>query len=160
MSTTPGNLVPLVAPHDEYVLPYPGMLPDNPFYFIKTIRDTVVLFLITDPSKKADFNLLQASKRFQAGVFLMKKNHAKAPLAFSTLSKGIQYFSHAIAITLELKKERADVSYLTTQLSQSLVQYKSMLADLSTSFPQDKIQIKELQDTLLPFDHQLFLLSK
>src|SRR5438309_421306 len=47
----------------SYQLPYPGMLPDNPLYFLKVIRDGVWSFLLSNPLKKADFDLLQADKR-------------------------------------------------------------------------------------------------
>src|SRR3989344_6985739 len=53
---------------EEYTLPYPGILPDNLLYPIKVFRDRIVSFLISDPLKKAEFNLLQADKRLQAGV--------------------------------------------------------------------------------------------
>ena len=60
--------------HVTYEMPYPGILPDNPFYPLKTLRDRVVGFLITDPGKNATFDLLQADKRFQAGVMLYEKD--------------------------------------------------------------------------------------
>ena len=50
----------------QYELPYPGILPDNPLYFLKAIRDNVLGFFITDPLKKADYSLLMADKRLQS----------------------------------------------------------------------------------------------
>ncbi len=54
----------------EYVLPYPGLLPTHPLYFIKSLRDSVIEFLITDAVSKADFYILQADKKLNMGVVL------------------------------------------------------------------------------------------
>ena len=59
----------LVPSPINYPLAYPGILPDNPLYPLKMLRDRIVFFLINDPFKKAEFNLLQADKRLGAGLF-------------------------------------------------------------------------------------------
>jgi hypothetical protein len=46
----------------EYYLPYPGLLPDNPLYYLKAIRENIQKFFISDPLRKAQFDLLQANK--------------------------------------------------------------------------------------------------
>jgi hypothetical protein len=46
----------------DYVLPYPGILPDNPIYFLKDLRDKIMEMLIADPVKKMEFHLLQSDK--------------------------------------------------------------------------------------------------
>src|ERR1700704_2037322 len=38
----------------DYTLPYPGLLPDSPLYFLKTFRDRLISFFISSPIKKAD----------------------------------------------------------------------------------------------------------
>ncbi len=156
-----GDIVPTTAQVSaDYPLPYPGMLPDNPLYIIKTVRDGIILFLISDPIKKAEFNLLQAGKRFQAGLFLIKKSDQKAPLAFSTIDKGINYFSQSITIVAALKKEGMDTAPLVRKLSASFFQYTFMLSDMAKSYPQEKKTIDILKAKLLPFEHKLFLLSR
>ncbi|MBF8250036.1 MAG: LPXTG-motif cell wall anchor protein, partial [Candidatus Levybacteria bacterium] len=55
----------------NYELPYPGLLPDSPLYFLRVTRDKLVSFLISDPLKKAEFDLLQADKRLNAGIYLL-----------------------------------------------------------------------------------------
>ena len=83
----------------EYTLPYPGLLPDSPLYGLKTLRDRIMLFLIADPIKKAEFDLLQANKRVSAGMFLAKKK--QYPIAVSTISKGENYFEDALSSAKE-----------------------------------------------------------
>src|SRR3989344_1770388 len=73
----------------DYDLPYPGLLPDHPLYFLKMMRDSAIGFLISDPLKKAEFDLLQADKRLNSGLYLLHNDKDKnAELAQSTISKG------------------------------------------------------------------------
>ena len=59
---------PSVTVSTDYTMPFPGMLPDNPLYFLKTGRDQLIGLLITDLSKKASFDLLQSEKFVAAMV--------------------------------------------------------------------------------------------
>src|SRR3989344_4901084 len=55
----------------NYELVYPGILPDNPLYFIKAGRDRLVAFLINDSLKRAEFNLLTSDKRIYSAKLLL-----------------------------------------------------------------------------------------
>lgn len=83
-----------VAAKVEYNLPYPGILPDNPLYFLKAARDRLVGFLISDSIKKAEFNLLTADKRINAAWMLATKG--KAEMSITTLSKSNNYIDQSI----------------------------------------------------------------
>jgi len=123
-----------------YEMPYPGILPDNPFYPLKTLRDKVVGFLITDPGKKATFDLLQADKRFQAGVMLYEKDKKKKELAFSTISKAHNYLDLAIDKAREAKATKI-VTDVDSRIHQSLNKQTEILRNLKAVFPQDSQQI-------------------
>ena len=76
----------------EYILPYPGILPTHPLYLFKTLRDRIIEMLITDPSSKAEFYILQADKKLNMGVGLKrtsKTNEAKTAFAESLASRGL-----------------------------------------------------------------------
>jgi len=73
-----------------YNLPYPGILPDHPLYFLKVLRDRVSLFFIRDYQKKAETYLLYADKRVAAAILLLENNKEKK--ALDTLAKGEKYF--------------------------------------------------------------------
>lgn len=88
---------------NNYQLPYPGLLPDNPLYKIKALRDRIIEFLISDPIKKAEFDLLSADKRLAIGLALFEKK--KFELAESTISKGENYFEEGIKNLDQAKKE-------------------------------------------------------
>lgn len=79
----------------QYDFPYPGILPDHPLYIVKVARDHLVGFLINDPIKKAEFNLLQSDKKIFAAQLLFEKDEDS--LAAETLSKSNNYMHHAIS---------------------------------------------------------------
>lgn len=98
-------ITPTPVPEVEYALPYPGILPDNPLYSLKASRDRIISFFIADPVKKSEFDLLQADKRLQAGVFLLHKHHPDVDLAITTISKGQNYLEEAITVITKIEKE-------------------------------------------------------
>ncbi len=79
----------------EYLLPYPGILPDHPLYFLKQIRDGILDRLIVDPLRKAEFHVLQADKRLAMGKLLVEQG--KGALGETTISKGEKYLERAVS---------------------------------------------------------------
>lgn len=122
-------------PKVEYTLPYPGLLPDSPFYFLKTIRDRVVGFLISDPMKKAEFNLLQADKRLAAGIYLSKKRNFS--LSESTISKGENYFEQGISNAMQAKQEGIDTGIFLRRLSNAAVVHMATVEELESKAPKE-----------------------
>lgn len=124
----------------KYELPYPGLLPDNPLYSLRIIRDRVVDFLISDPLKKAEFNLLQADKRLNAGIYLFNsanKNNKKIELAISTISKAENYFEKAIQKLKEANQEGKDIKELTRKLRDSAKKHQEEILSLIEKSPKD-----------------------
>lgn len=111
----------------EYQLPYPGLLPDNPLYFLKALRDAVIDFLISDSLKKADFYLLQADKRLNAGVYLFKIGKEKYSLAESTISKGENYFEKALAKAKDTGKQGMDIDDIASRLLTSSKKHQEVI---------------------------------
>lgn len=68
---------PAAAKKIKYDLAYPGMLPDNPLYKLKVLRDKVIGFMISDPNKKIDFYLTQVDKGILASAMLIDKNNVE-----------------------------------------------------------------------------------
>lgn len=110
----------------NYELPYPGMLPDNPLYFLKQIRDWVLDKLIVDPVKKAEFYILQGDKRIAMGVMLDASG--KATLGEQVISKGEKYMNNAVQLLLTLKSQGKDVpAYIVDHLSTALAKHAEVL---------------------------------
>lgn len=73
-------------------------------YKIKALRDRITELLISDPSKKSNFYLLSADKRFSASLMLFTRGENE--LAESTLSKSQNYLEKAINKAEEVKNLR------------------------------------------------------
>ncbi len=114
----------------NYQLPYPGILPDNPLYFFKVLRDKIVGFFISDPLKKTDFDLLQADKRLNAAVYLFKEGETKYSLAESTISKGENYFQDALNKVSRAKKQGEDTKDILARLYLSSIEHQQVIGNL------------------------------
>jgi hypothetical protein len=125
-AATPG-----ITPEPEqvqYDLPYPGMLPNNPLYFLKQARDWILDKLIMDPIKKTEFYILQGDKRLVMGVQL--SDNGNAVLGEQTISKGEKYINNAMQTLLSLKAQGAVVpANITDHLTQSLAKHAEVLTD-------------------------------
>ena len=77
----------------DYYLPYPGILPDHPMYWLKMIRDRVQLWLVGSSEAKAEKLLANADKRLGAGFQLIEGN--KISLGVTTLTKAEKYLEQA-----------------------------------------------------------------
>lgn len=117
--------------HVNYELPYPGMLPDNPFYFIKVVRDTIVKALINDPYKKAQFSLLTSQKRMYAGKLLIKKG--KMQLSFDAIEKSNNYLDDALFSIKEAKKinpKNPDLNLFLEQFNTVTLKFGEVLEEI------------------------------
>ena len=112
----------------NYELPYPGLLPDSPLYFLRIIRDRTVGFLISDSLKKSEFNLLQADKRLNAAIYLVNKGNVS--LAFTTVSKAENYFLEALDKMDEAKKQGRDIGGIQGNLKSALEKHEQELGFL------------------------------
>jgi hypothetical protein len=138
----------------SYELPYPGLLPDNPLYFLRVIRDKTVDFFISDPVKKTEFDLLQADKRLNAGIFLLNKG--KISLALTTVSKAENYFSEAIDKMGEAKMQGINTGVIKGKLENALKKHEQELKDMvqkvSTNF---KPGFEKERQRLIDFEERL-----
>lgn len=141
----------------DYQLPYPGLLPDSPLYNLKVVRDRIIDFLISDPFKKAEFNLLMADKRLNAGIYLLKKNNKKEEnLAYSTISKGENYFWESISKIREAKKQGRETTNFLKKLSLSAKKHKEVLKSLEmTVSPVKKGTLAVLEKRVDDFEKEV-----
>lgn len=78
----------------DYYLPYPGILPDHPLYWLKMFRDRIMLTLTKNPVDKYGRLLLYADKRVGAAKVLVEGG--KAELGVTTATKAGKYLEQAI----------------------------------------------------------------
>ena len=128
----------------DYQLPYPGILPDHPLYFLKATRDRILDFFTRDYLKKAQLYLLFSDKRIVMGISLNQKG--KWRLMTTTVSKAEKY---AIKMVLALKKAKEQGTspegdfILTAKLSNE--KHREILENLLKETPQGEQQrLKEV----------------
>lgn len=131
--------VPVVSAHEasiaatvkpvEYALPYPGMLPGSPLYFFKSMRDNLMRFFISDPLKKAEFELLQADKALSASLALFEQGETTR--ASASLHESLSNFEKAIKQTEEAKKEGIAVSDFVARMTLAGRKHEEVIIKLS-----------------------------
>lgn len=140
--------------HVEYELPYPGILPDSPLYFLKAIRDNVLVVFVSDPLKKAEYNLLMADKRLASSNLLV--DYKKYDLAITTLSKSGNYFDKAVQLAAELKRQGKNADTLLDKLLIASQKHQEVIFQMSQKTTGDirynlellQVRAKTFQETV------------
>lgn len=128
----------------KYDLAYPGILPDNPLYKLKVLRDKIISSFIGDPKNKINFYLLQADKGILATAMLVDKNKIK--LAEETVLKAEHNFTLLIHEFGNLS-EKPDAAFFQ-RLKTSSLKHQEVLLSLIKRVPGDQRNVFE---TVLEF---------
>jgi hypothetical protein len=113
----------------EYVLPYPGILPDHPLYFLKSMRDVIVNALISDPVKKAEFALLRSDKFIGMGTALAQKGRWE--LAADTLESSNAEMKKAVDVLTGQKNNSVTVpSHLVDSINRSISKHMDVISGI------------------------------
>lgn len=141
--TPTSSLSPTVTPTPvseavEYELPYPGMLPDNPLYNLKALRDRIIEFLISNPYKKAEFYLLSSDKRFNSGYYLVMKD--KDDMGVLYISKSNNYMNMGIS---EAYKAKEQGTQILQKMKLSIKKHQQLIQDIEEKVDQkNKTKLK------------------
>lgn len=138
-----------------YDLPYPGILPDHPLYFLKIVRDRITEFLTRDNFKKAQLYLLYSDKRVAMAMSLAKKG--KSQQTISSFSKGEKYFAKIPNILKQAKQQgsSAPSSFIET-LKQSNAKHGELIDELIKTLPEgSQDQLNQLRDLNLTIKKEL-----
>lgn len=141
----------------SYELAYPGMLPDNPFYILKVVRDGIVKMLINDPFKRAKFSLLNSDKRIFAGKLLLDKGKDK--LAIETIEKSSNYLDEAVVAVKTLKKQNPkspDIEPFLQQMKAASQKHREFLENMtpfvdksfSAQFLRQQVRLENVRKTV------------
>jgi hypothetical protein len=127
-SSADAGLVPSTQPTPvDYQLPYPGMLPDNPLYFLKVFRDNLTAFFLSKPIDKANFDLTQSDKSVQASYLLVTQQQGKTLLAFQTFSQAQDDFEQALTQAESAKKQGYSTKELADKLGSANQKHEQIL---------------------------------
>lgn len=138
-------------PPVEYTLPYPGLLPNHSFYFLKKARDTMVGFLTSNPVKKAEFFLLQADKQVEATYLLGEKDKGDTLLLITTFKEAERYFHAAIVEADAAKKQGMDIHDIHQRLTLANLKYLERGESIENSLDaeakqQFAVELKKMKD--------------
>lgn len=118
-----------------YTLPYPGILPDNPLYIFKAIRDQLIIFGTRDNVKKAQLYLLLSDKRIGMAISLSKKGKEKQ--AIEVAGKAEKYFFNIPQLLIDAKKQGSGSSSEFIQtLKLSNAKHREILDSFLKDLPQ------------------------
>lgn len=128
-----------------YELPFPGILPDNPIYPIKMVRDRLLDIMTRDNMKKAELFFLYSDKRVAMAITLA--NTGKAKLAVSTLTKAEKYFEKIPNLLKNAKEQGvAPAENLLYKLKLSNDKHREIIDDIAKQIPQG--QEKDIESLL------------
>ena len=123
----------------EYVLPYAGILPTHPLYFLKMMRDQIVEALISDPVKRADFYITQADKKLSMALALSDAKKSKEMLR--AIDDALTLRQKSIKQLEELRGANQEIpGYISDQLTRSLSKHLEVITQLK----QDKKAVQDL----------------
>lgn len=120
---------------DFYPLPYPGLLPDHPLYFLKMIRDRIRLWLTRDALARAGLMLHYADKRMAASLVLAEKG--KVGLAASTATKAQMYVERALGEAEIGERAGKDTSGFWEKVRLASRKHEQVLAGVRSRTPEE-----------------------
>lgn len=124
---TPGP-TPTMVPKVDYYLAYPGILPDQPLYKLKMVRDRIRLMMVKKSPQKAALLLLYADKRVGAGVALIEGG--QKGLGITTIQKGVKYYEQATMLSRELINNKTDIGLISEALNKAPLKYMEKIEEL------------------------------
>jgi hypothetical protein len=115
----------------DYYLPYPGILPDHPLYWLKMLRDKILLLVTRDPIAKTERQLLYADKRLGAAKALIEGG--KIQLGVTTATKGEKYLEQVISSVEELDSQNKISSELKQKVFTSALKHHQVLTQAGSN---------------------------
>jgi len=125
-----------------YQLPFPGILPGHPLYFLKSLRDQILIFTTRDKAKKANLYLRLSDRHMSAAEALV--NDGKELLAVSELNRAEEMFLEIPDMLKDLKSQGGDYpEELVLDLNQSNLKHREVIANVLEKSSQGEISAME-----------------
>ena len=136
----------------NYDLTYPGILPDNPLYFLKMAKDNLLSFFIGKPIEKATFILLQSDKQISASKLLLSQNKDTS-LIHETTVNSQNYFQAAIDTTVDAKKQGYDIHEIIGILQAASKKHHQIIDEINSNLNSEDqkqfVDVSEKADELM-----------
>ncbi|MDA1316697.1 MAG: DUF5667 domain-containing protein [bacterium] len=125
-----------------YELPHPGLLPDHPLYFFKTLRDNILIMTTRNSYKKAKLYLHLSDKRITGALRLSEKG--KDELALKNAAEAEEIFLEIPPFLKTVKEEGGeDSESLISALHLSNAKHREVISEMIENTTQTEIQVLE-----------------
>ena len=115
-------------------LPDPGILPGNPFYFLKAVSEGIGTFFTFGDVKKAERFAFLAEKRLAEADALAEKGDSKR--AEKATEKYQERLSAALARAERAKGKGLDVDEVLAKVSEAILKHQEVLARIFEKVPE------------------------
>ena len=122
----------------ETELPDPGLLPDNPFYFLKTWKESIQTFFTFVEENKAKQFLHLSEVRLAEYQKMIDKG--KTEIAKKTLDKYEKQLNHALEKADQAKEKGKDVEKLKEEISEKILKHQEVLESVLEKVPEQAKQ--------------------
>lgn len=120
----------VMDPKNQYHLPFPGILPDHPLYFLKALRDRILDVLIVDPLRKGEFYLLQADKRLSMGMAYDEKGMGEKADGSIAIAEG--FMGQTVQSLMSFKNSGGEVPGSTVdRLEKSMAKHIEVITSIA-----------------------------
>jgi hypothetical protein len=101
----------------DYPLPYPGVLPGSPMYFLKEARDSIFETMTIDSLKKSNRYLSQADKRLATAIVIFERGDIEG--AELLISKSLISLNKSLDKAIETKKSGDNIYDILPKIKMS-----------------------------------------
>lgn len=113
----------------------PRLLPDNPLYFLKRIKERIELFFAFTPEKRAEKLAEIATRRIAEAKMMVKKG--KPEFVERLMARYQKHLERAIEKTEEAKKKGKEVEKVLEIITQATSQHQGVLSEVYEKVPEE-----------------------
>lgn len=116
-------------------LPDPGMLPDSPFYFLKSLSENIGTIFTFGDNAKAERFLNLSEKRLSEAKALADKGNTG--MAERTIEKYHEQMENALSRAERARERGEDTDDVLTRVSEATLRHQETLADVHERVPEE-----------------------
>lgn len=156
-NTAAANVIKINSNENNYILAWPGILPDNTYLFkLKVLRNKLIPKLVIQSTKRLEFDLLMADKTLLAAKMLQDKGNYS--LALETALKGENYFSVLAAdYGKAIYQKNVISSNFNKNIDAAYIQHQKLISYLITNAKTADLEIYKNIDYFSDINYQAIL---
>ena len=109
-----------------YKLPETGILPDNPLYMLKNLRDELWIRFSTNPMDKAKIVLLIADKKMEEAIIL-DRVQGKSDLVIKTSQEAVKKLKLASDLVFKMNDKDIETQKIEQKIETATLIYKKII---------------------------------